>query len=175
MFISLSGTEKGRNLNPQVNTCLQSLQLLPLGFRCPNWMWPSTCCFLPQSRSTGQLGGRWRGGEGGGEVTWRVSDWSTSVGCWHCLHVLHPGRLSAARWVAALFVCSLCVALAVFVSCGSIIMCICAKVVVVALGSSSQISVYFCGRKATLNRTSQPKLLVYLEQVRRTRFRILIN
>ena len=47
----------------------------------------------------------------GPEVAWRVSDWSTSVGCWDCLHVLDPDRLSAERWVAVLFVCSLCVAL----------------------------------------------------------------
>ena len=57
---------------------------------------------------------------GGGprSLTWRVSDWSTSVGCCDCLHVLDPDRLSAARWVAVLFVCSLCVALAVFVGLG---------------------------------------------------------
>ena len=65
-------------------------------------------------RPTSQLEGK---GGGGAEVAWRVSDWSTSVGCWHCLHVLEdPDRLSPSRWVAVLFVCSLCVALAVFVS-----------------------------------------------------------
>ena len=66
--------------------------------------------FSASTRPTGQLEGR------GAEVTWRVSDWSTSVGCCDCLHVLDPDRLSAARWVAVLLVCSLCVALAVFVS-----------------------------------------------------------
>ena len=66
--------------------------------------------FFASVRPTGQLERR------GAEVTWRVSDWSTSVGCWDCLHVLDPDRLSAARWVAVLFVCSLCAALAVFVS-----------------------------------------------------------
>ena len=68
---------QGLNPNPQVNTCLQSLQF-PLGFRCPTWMWLCTCCFLPQL---------------GLPVTWRVSDWLTSVGCWDCLHVLDPDRL----------------------------------------------------------------------------------
>ena len=55
---------------------------------------------------------------GGGprSLTWRVSDWSTSVACWYCLHVLDPDLLSAVRRVAVLFVCSLCVAPAVFVS-----------------------------------------------------------
>ena len=50
--------------------------------------------FSASTRPTGQLEGR------GAEVTWRVSDRSTSVGCWHCLHVLDPDRLSSARWVA---------------------------------------------------------------------------
>ena len=87
--------------------CSHYKNWLPLGLP----MWPCTCCFLPSTRPTGQLEGR------GAEVTWRVSDWSTSVGCnWHCLHVLDPDRLSAARWVAVLFVRSLCEALAVFVS-----------------------------------------------------------
>ena len=69
--------------------------------------------FSASTRPTGQLS---RGEGGPRSLTWRVSDWSTSFGCCDCLHVLDPDRLSAARWVAVLFVCSLCVALAVFVS-----------------------------------------------------------
>ena len=60
--------------------------------------------FSASTRPAGQLDGR----GGPRSLTWRVSDWSTSVGCGHCLHVLDPDRLSAARWVAVLFVCSLC-------------------------------------------------------------------
>ena len=46
-------------------------------------------------------------GGGGGEVTWRVSDWSTSVGCWDCLHVLDPVSCTMGRCVFSLFtVCS---------------------------------------------------------------------
>ena len=102
---------QGLNPNPQLNTCLQSLQL-PLGVRCPNWMRPCrTCCSLPQL----DLPVNSQGG-GPRSLTWRVSDWSTSVGCWDCLHVLYPDRLSTTRCVAVLFVCSLSVALAVFVS-----------------------------------------------------------
>ena len=67
--------------------------------------------FSASTRPTGQLDVRMPS-----SLTWRVSDWSTSVGCCDCLHVQDPDRLSAARWVAVLFVCSLCVALAVFVS-----------------------------------------------------------
>ena len=48
VHISFRGLWQGLNPNPQVNTCLQSLQQLPLELRCPNWMWPCTCCFLPQ-------------------------------------------------------------------------------------------------------------------------------
>ena len=86
---------QGFSLNPQVNTCLKWLQQLPLGLRCPNWMWPCTCYFLPQLG----LPVNSRGG-GPRSLTRRVSDWSTSVGCWDWLHVLDPARLSAAQWVS---------------------------------------------------------------------------
>ena len=42
-------------------------------------------CFLPPHQVNS-----------GAEVAWRLSDWPT-VGCWHCLHVRDPDRLSAAR------------------------------------------------------------------------------
>ena len=68
--------------------------------------------FSASTRPTGQLEGREPR-----SLTRRVSDWSTSFSCRDCLHVLDPDRLSlAARWVAVSFICSQCVALAVFVS-----------------------------------------------------------
>ena len=94
---------QGLNPNPQVNTCLHAVTTTT-SFRASLSELNVTVnvLFSASTRSTSQLEGR------GAEVTWRVSDWSTSVGCWDCLHVhlLDPDRLSAARWVAVLLVCS---------------------------------------------------------------------
>ena len=94
-------------------TRVSSHWMSPLGLRCPNWMWPCTCCFLPQ------LGLPVKLEEKGGPSRGHLTEGSPligrlSLGCWHCLHVpLDPDRLSlAARWVTVLFVCLL----AVFVS-----------------------------------------------------------
>ena len=105
---------QGLNPNPQVNTCLQSMQQLPLGFHCPNWMWPCTCWFLPQLglpvNSSGGVGWGWGA---------RSLDGSL-VDCW-LLWLLARARLwspvsyTMGRCVQCVS-CSLCVALAVFVS-----------------------------------------------------------
>ena len=110
IHVHISFHWQGLNPNPLVNTCLQSLQLNSSRASLSELNVTVHVLFSASTRPTGQLDGR------EAEVTWRVSDWLTIVGCWDCLHVLDPDRLSAARWVAVLLVCSLCVALAVFVS-----------------------------------------------------------
>ena len=78
----------GLKPNPQVSTCLQSLQQLALGLRCP-----CTCYGLDSTRPTGQLAGR------GVEVAWRVSIGrllavDTACTCWTLIACqLHDGSL----------------------------------------------------------------------------------
>ena len=85
-------------------TCLQSPPQLPLGIRCPNWMRPCTCYFLPQLGLPVNSGPRALFGSPGLVDCWlswllaRAAPWSpVSCTMGHCC------------------VCSLSVALAVFV------------------------------------------------------------
>ena len=80
------GTTEWKHSHPQMNTCLQSLQQLPLGLRCPNWMWPCTCCFLPQlGLPVHSRGGRPRS-LGESPIGRLVLAVETACTCWTQLH-----------------------------------------------------------------------------------------
>ena len=109
-LLPLTGVEpesSGEHVSPVTTTISSRASLSELNVTVPHVLFSASKLSLPVNS---------RGGGGRGHVaSLRLVDL-----CWllHCLrlHVLDPDCLSAARWVAVLFVCSLCVALAVFVS-----------------------------------------------------------
>ena len=69
-------------------------QRLPLGPRCPNWMWPCTCCFLPQLSLP--VNSRGRGAESRDEspIVRLVMAVDTACTCWTLIACqLHDGSL----------------------------------------------------------------------------------
>ena len=100
MFISPSTESSGEHVSPVTATISSQASLSDLNVTVH-------MLFSASTRPTGQLEGRGEGGQGHWLGESPIGRLALAVET-YCLHVLDPDRLSAARWVAVLFVCSLC-------------------------------------------------------------------